>query len=155
MILRTHAAFGILIGLLSLKYLNVPNPYIFIVTVCFASVIPDIDSSESKVGRRIKPLSWLIEKTIGHRNLFHSIFPLIIIAVTFFYFLDWNVAGTALLIGYGSHLFIDMFTYMGIALFHPLHSRRITGFVKTGGITDHILFFLFLLTDLIILSRLV
>lgn len=153
MMLRTHVAFGILIGLLSLKYLNVPNPYIFLAIVCLASVIPDVDSSQSKIGRKVKTLSWLIEKTIGHRNMFHSIFPLIIIAVTFFYFLDWNVAGTALLIGYGSHLFIDMFTYMGIALFHPLHSRRITGFVKTGGITDHILFLLFLLTDLVILSR--
>lgn len=153
MMLRTHAAFGFLISLLSLKYLNVPNPYIFLTIVCLAAVIPDIDSSKSKIGKRIKTLSWVIEKTIGHRNLFHSIFPLIAIAVIFFYFLNWNVAGIALLIGYGSHLFVDMFTYMGIALFHPVYNRRITGFVKTGGITDHILFFLFLLTDLIILSR--
>jgi len=153
MMLRTHVAFGLLVGLLSLKYLNVPNPYIYIAIVLLAAVIPDIDKSDSKVGRRVHALSWFIEKTFGHRNLFHSIFPLIAIFLIFFYFLGWNVAGAAILIGYGSHLFIDCFTHMGIGPFHPIYNRRITGFMKTGGITEHILFFLLLLINLIVLSR--
>ena len=152
MMLRTHAAFGFLVGLISLKYLNVPNQYIFMAIVCFASIIADIDNSNSKIGRRLHTVSWPIEKIFGHRNLFHSIFPLIAIAVIFFYLLGWNVAGAALLIGYGSHLFMDMFTHMGIGLFHPIHNKRITGFIKTGGLTEHLLFFLLLLIDIVVLS---
>lgn len=152
MMLRTHAAFGFLIGLLSLNYLNVPNPYIFLGIICVSALIADIDSSNSKIGRRIKTISWTIEKIFGHRNLFHSIFPLITISIIFFYFLKWNVVGVALLIGYGSHMFIDAFTYMGIGLFHPLHNKRITGFIKTGGIAEHMLFFLIVLTNIIILT---
>lgn len=155
MMLRTHAAFGFLVGLLSLKYLNVPNSYLFLVMVCVAAVIADIDNSKSKIGRRMHAISWPIEKIFGHRNLFHSIFPLIAIAAIFFYVLDWNVAGTALLIGYGSHLFIDCFTHMGIGLFHPIHNKRITGFMKTGGLTEHLLFFLLLLINIIMLSNLI
>lgn len=155
MMLRTHAAFGFLVGLLSLKYLNVPNPYLFISMVCVAAVLADIDNSNSKVGRRIHTISWPIEKIFGHRNLFHSVFPLIAIAVIFFYFLGWNVAGAALLIGYASHLFIDCFTHMGIGLFHPLYNKRITGFMKTGGMTEHLLFFLLLLINIVVLSSLI
>jgi len=152
MLLRTHLAFGLLLGLLSLKYLNVPNTYLFLLMVCFASALPDVDESSSKIGRKIKPLSWFIEQTFGHRNFFHSIFPLIALFVVFFYILDWNVAGIALLLGYGSHLFIDMFNYMGIGLLYPLYKGRITGFIKTGGIIEHIIFFILIFANILILG---
>lgn len=151
--LRTHAAFGFLIGLLSLNYLNVPNVYIYMALIFIAATIPDIDKSDSKIGKRVHTLSWFIEKTFGHRNLFHSIFPLVAIFLIFFYFLGWNVVGIALLIGYGSHLFIDSFTYMGIGLFHPVHKKRITGFIKTGGIIEHLLFFLLLFVNIILIGN--
>lgn len=151
MLSRTHIAFSLLAGLLSLKYLNVPNAYIFLLITCFASLVPDIDSSDSRIGKKIKPLSWVIEKTFGHRNILHSVFPLMILFWIFFYFLKWNVAGMAFLIGYGSHLFIDMFTYMGIGFLHPLYKGRITGFIKTGSITEHILFFILVFVDILAL----
>lgn len=152
MLLRTHVTFGLLVGLLSLNYLNVPSTYVFIAMVCFASALPDIDESDSKIGRKIKPISWFIEKTFGHRNLFHSIFPLVIIFITFFYILDWNVAGIAFLLGYSSHLFIDMFTYMGVGFLHPLYKGRITGFIKTGGIVEHIIFFILIFANILVLG---
>lgn len=149
---QTHIAFGLLAGMLSLKYLNVPNPYIYILIVCTAAAMPDIDESESRIGKKIRPLSWLIEQIFGHRNLFHSVFPLIAIYIIFFHCLKWNVAGAALLIGYGSHLFMDMLTYMGIGPLHPFYRKRITGFIKTGGLVEHILLILLVLADIIILS---
>lgn len=152
MLLRTHLAFGLLVGLLSLNYLNVPNIYIYLAIVCFASAIPDIDESKSKIGRKIMPISWFIEKTFGHRNLFHSVFPLIILFVIFFYILEWNVVGIAFLLGYGCHLFSDMFNYQGIGLLHPLYKGRITGFIKTGGVIEVVLFFLLLFANILILG---
>jgi len=152
MMSRTHLAFGFLIGLLSLNYFNIPNVYVYLAILCVGSILADIDNSESRIGKRIKVVSWPIEKIFGHRNFFHSIFPLVIIFVLFFYIIKWNVVGAALLIGYGSHIFIDMFTHMGVALFHPFHNKRITGFMKTGGVAEHALFFSIVLVDLILLS---
>ncbi|MDP2908129.1 MAG: metal-dependent hydrolase [Nanoarchaeota archaeon] len=152
MLLRTHLAFGLLVGLLSLNYLNVPSTYLFIIMVCFASALPDIDESDSRIGRKIRPISWFIEKVFGHRNVFHSIFPLLAMFITFFYILKWNVAGTAFLLGYSGHLFIDMFTYMGIGLLHPLYKGRITGFIKTGGIVEHVLFFILIFANILVLG---
>lgn len=152
MLLRTHIAFGFLIGLLSLKYLNAPSIYLFLLMVCFASVLPDIDSSDSRIGKKIKPLSWFIEKTFGHRNLLHSIFPLAVMFWIFFYFLRWNVAGIAFLLGYSSHLFLDTFTYMGVGFLHPLYKGRITGFIKTGGIIEYILFFILIFVNILVLG---
>ena len=151
MMLRTHLVFGFLIGLLSLNYLNIPNVYVFLILVCVSAVIADIDNSNSKIGRKIKTVSWTIEKLFGHRNLFHSIFPLITIFIIFFFLLKWNVVGMAILLGYGSHIFIDAFTYMGIGLFHPIYNKRISGFIKTGGIVEYLIFFLILIADIAIL----
>jgi len=152
MLLRTHLAFGLLVGLLSLNYLNVPSTYLFIIMVCFASALPDIDESDSRIGRKLRPLSTIIEKVFGHRNIFHSIFPLILIFIIFFYVLKWNVAGVAFLLGYSSHLFTDMFTYMGVGLLYPLYKGRITGFIKTGGIVEHILFFILIFANILVLG---
>ncbi len=152
MLLRTHVTFGLLIGLLSLNYLDVPNKYVYIALICIASALPDIDESNSRIGRKLRPLSTIIEKVFGHRNIFHSIFPLIGIFIIFFYVLDWNVAGIAFLLGYSSHLFTDMFTYMGVGLLYPLYKGRITGFIKTGGIVEHIIFFILILANILVLG---
>jgi len=98
-------------------------------------------------------LSWVLEKLFGHRNLFHSIFPLLAILALFFYVLGWNVAGAAMLIGYASHLLIDSLNFAGIAPFYPLSTKRIVGFVKTGGIVEHVLFFIILIADAVLLLR--
>lgn len=152
MLLRTHLVFGLLIGLLSLKYLNIPNIYVFLAILCLASALPDIDEPCSRIGRKIRPLSTIIEKVFGHRNLLHSIFPLITIFLTFFYILDWNVAGIAFLLGYSSHLFLDTFTYMGVGFLHPLYKGRITGFIKTGGIVEHVIFFILMFANILVLG---
>ncbi|GED34780.1 metal-dependent hydrolase [Brevibacillus centrosporus] len=36
------------------------------------ALAPDIDKARSKAGKMIWPLSWLVEKGIGHRTLTHS-----------------------------------------------------------------------------------
>ncbi len=150
---KTHIVFGILIGLLSLKYLNVPSIPVFLVLVGISSLLVDLDCSQSFLGKRIQTVSWFIEKLFGHRNFFHSVFPLLILLILFFYILDWNIAGMAVLIGYGSHLIMDSFTHMGISLFYPINKKRIRGFTKTGGVADYLLFFIFLSLDLFLIIR--
>ncbi|MGG4495630.1 metal-dependent hydrolase [Brevibacillus reuszeri] len=36
------------------------------------ALVPDVDKARSKAGKAIWPLSWLVEKGIGHRTLTHS-----------------------------------------------------------------------------------
>jgi len=150
---RTHLAFGLLVGLFSLRYLNVPHAGIFLGLVCLSTLIADIDNSNSKVGKRVKTISATIEKTIGHRTFFHSLFPLMIITALFFFILKWNVAGMAILLGYGSHIFIDAFTHMGIGPLYPLHKKRVKGFIKTGSLSEHIFFFTIIVLNIIVLGE--
>lgn len=36
-------------------------------------LLPDIDTPKSKIGKALKPLSVIINKSIGHRTFFHSL----------------------------------------------------------------------------------
>ena len=115
MIWRTHLAFGALLGVLLFPIIKPSNPYIYFAIILFTSLLPDIDHSKSKFGRKVKIISFFFR----HRGIFHSIFALIFF-ISPFYFLGSNETIVAILIGYGSHLIGDMITYQGIAPFYPL-----------------------------------
>lgn len=136
---RTHLIFAFLMGLVFIE-LNRGNKYLFLFLVLVSGIIPDIDYPRSKVGRRF----WLISKPLyflfGHRRLFHSLFFLII--VNFFVFLFFSEYYRGVFIGYGSHIFLDMMTKQGVMLFYPF-KFKISGIVKTGGLFERVLFFVF------------
>tara|TARA_B100000315_G_scaffold253236_1_gene291656 strand:- start:1008 stop:1373 length:366 start_codon:yes stop_codon:yes gene_type:complete len=117
--------------------------------VLLASVLPDIDKSNSKVGSKIKPISFLIEKIFGHRKLFHSLFLWGIISVFVWYFLDKGYAG-AILIGTTSHLIADGLTKQGVNFLYPVSQFRIAGFIETGSLFEII--FLMLVLGLIVIA---
>jgi len=104
----THLAFGLLVSLIFLDFLNIQNKLIFILIAILFSIFPDIDERKSKIGKKYKKISTVINFIFGHRGFFHSIYiPLI------FYFIFYNInneIGTAILIGYFSHLFMDALT---------------------------------------------
>ena len=102
MMYKTHAAFGFLIGLLTMGYFNV-NKYVFLGTVVFGSLFVDIDENESYIGRRIKPLSSAIEFLFKHRGIFHSIFMALLIFLGFWQF-GYIQYGYGFFVGYLSHL---------------------------------------------------
>lgn len=52
-----------------------PSQYLFCVaTVTFGSLLPDIDTPYSFIGRRCKLVSYPIYKIFGHRTITHSLF---------------------------------------------------------------------------------
>jgi membrane-bound metal-dependent hydrolase YbcI (DUF457 family) len=73
MLYKTHIAGGIIAGLL-VGF----NPVGIIISGA-ASLLPDIDSPHSFAGRRIWPISALIQHTAGHRGCFHSLLAAVII----------------------------------------------------------------------------
>src|SRR3989338_6347632 len=118
MMYKTHLIFGLLAGIISLKYLNVNNEGVFLFLCTIAALFPDIDHNESYLGKRIKWLSSFIMRVFGHRGFFHSVFPVLILFLIFYYF-GYSEIGYALGLGYLSHLLIDSITLEGINFLHP------------------------------------
>lgn len=132
MIFRTHLIFAFLIGL----FFDTKS----LIFVLFGSLIPDLDYSRSKIGRKII-FSKLLNILFGHRNFFHSL--LFGFILSFFVFLIFNKYWVFILIGYLSHLFLDCLTKEGVMLFYPFEFK-IKGIIKTNGIVENILFIVFI-----------
>lgn len=94
MLASTHRIGGIALGavipIMIEKYTNIQieNPFIFVALTmsggALGSLIPDIDSTTSTLGRRVKPISKLISDKLGHRGGTHTILACFIF--TFFCF---------------------------------------------------------------------
>lgn len=95
--------------------------YAFIV---IGSVLPDIDTPYSYLGKRLRPISDIIYKTLGHRSATHSI---IIITIAFFVgVLIWDINAiiVGLLIGTLIHILGDTATPQGVCIAWPLNKKR-------------------------------
>lgn len=143
---KTHILFGLLLGLLSLPILNPANSVLFVILVLIGSTLPDIDHPKSKVGKWFKPIGWLFE----HRGFFHSIFPiLLLLLLTKVY----SLVFLPIAIGYISHIMIDMATKQGVLFIHPFLKVKISGFVKTGGIVESLIFISLIILNTVILIK--
>ena len=142
----THLAFAFLAALLSIEFLSVNTPILFLLIVLFFSVFPDIDYSKSKIGQKNKLLSRTINFFFGHRGFFHSVWiPLIF----FIIFYNFNLEiGVAALLGYASHLFLDSLTRTGINPLFPLIDKKFRWFIKTNSLMEKMLFFVIFFTDI-------
>jgi len=128
MIFRTHLAFAFLIGLFfDLKSL---------IFILIGSLIPDLDTSNSKIGRKVI-FSKLLNILFGHRKFFHSLFFGAILS--FFVFLVFGKYYFMFFIGFCSHLLLDCLTKDGVMLFYPFEFK-LKGFIKTNGIIENIVF---------------
>ncbi len=149
MMYYTHLAFGFLVSLLTTDFFDIENKLLFILIAIFFSIFPDIDERKSKIGKRYKLTSRVINFLFGHRGFFHSIYiPLIL------YFIFYNInneIGIAILSGYFSHLFMDSITKHGIRPLYPLISIKINGFIKTNSLSEKILFLVIILLILYLL----
>ena len=139
---RTHLIFSFLISLLIINSFNIQNKIVFIIIILLASALPDIDSYKSKVGKKIKPISFLINLFFRHRGIFHSPFLLILTSMVIA-IINIEIAA-AFFIGYLSHLVLDSLTPGGVMFFYPFSRKRIKGLIRTGSLWENILFILLL-----------
>ena len=147
MMFRTHLAFAFLIGLIFLNFFSFEfNKYLFLSIILVSSIIPDVDLSGSKIGRRIKPLSNIFNFLFGHRGFLHSLLFVLILFLIFI-FVKKEILGLALFLGFFSHLFLDSLTKEGIRFFYPL-KFKVNGFIKTNRIMENLMFFVFLVLSL-------
>lgn len=105
-------------------------------------LLPDIDHPTSRVGKRLSSISKIINTLFGHRGFTHSILAVLLFAYSLFiltsiipevligFYLPFALG---LIVGYASHLLLDMMTVSGIPLLYPFskQSFRIAKF-RTG-----------------------
>ena len=139
---RTHLIFSLLIGILIIDSFDIQNKIVFVAILLIASALPDIDCYKSKAGKKIKPLSFLINIFLGHRGIFHSPFLPILISL-FIMLINYEIAA-AFFIGYLSHLILDSLTLKGIMIFYPFSKKRTRGLIRTGSLWENIFFILLL-----------
>ena len=121
----THVGFAELLYLLLLTTAGIGVTPVNGLAVAAASVIPDIDTGASTIGRAVPPLTRFIERRYGHRTLTHS---LPFAGLLFLLLLVPIMAGidpcTCAIAGYCSHLLLDTCTPNGVRLFYPFSGVR-------------------------------
>ncbi len=116
----THVSFSLLtLGLFS-SVLHCPLSLINIIAAGFSSLLPDIDTSHSTLGKILSPILKPLHERFDHRTITHSLLfvgflacllsPLIILNKALF---------IAIILGYLSHLVIDCINKTGVPLFWP------------------------------------
>jgi inner membrane protein len=135
---RTHLAFGFFSGLVLMNYISVGDKSLFFIFLLVGALLPDIDTPNSKISRKIPVIPRILSLFAKHRGIFHSIFLALGFAAVIWIFKP--VYGIALFTGYFSHLLIDGFTKRGVNLLHPVSQLRIAGPIETGKIWELVLF---------------
>ncbi len=134
---KTHLMFALVASIIVVYF--IPQLLFYVPLILFGSLLPDIDHPNSKLGRKIWPISKLINWVFGHRGFLHSIFFVLLISIPIGIYFGFSF-GFAIAIGILSHLLSDALTVSGIALFYPLSNFKIKGFVRTGSWLEYIIY---------------
>ncbi len=145
MLFYTHLTFSILVGIFALDYLSVGNKILFFLLMALFGILPDMDKSNSKIGKKLGIISQLINFIFGHRTFFHSF--LFILPVYLIFSVFSEILAIPFLLGMASHLVLDALTPKGIVPFYPL-KLRVKGWLKTGKLGEKMLFLLILVVVL-------
>ena len=104
---------------------DVINPAMF-ATAAFASLLPDIDTPASSAGSLIRPFASFMDVYFGHRTITHSIIGTLILAAMLWPLTYLRIEiplYSAAIVGYLSHLVLDMSNKEGIEFTWPLGHR--------------------------------
>lgn len=147
MLKKTHLAVGLAVGLYFLPF--VTDKVLFIPVILIASLLPDIDSGFSQLGRKkiFKPIQW----TVSHRGIIHSYTLCIALSLVLAFF--YPVLALPFFLGYSFHLLLDSFTVNGIKPFWPLKFKS-SGKIRSGGRVESGIFITFVVLGILFFSRL-
>jgi inner membrane protein len=125
--------------------MHVNNKLIFVGMVLFATILPDLDSGFSTIGRKwySKPLQLFVK----HRGIIHSLTTAVVLSVLLAIFIP--VTSLGFFIGYSVHIIADSFTKEGVQPFWPFKAKS-KGFVRTGGKLEDSIFLTMIFINLIL-----
>lgn len=136
---KTHASCGILVGALAIEYYKTDlfTSVTIVVLAVIASLLPDICHTQSKIGRKIRILSFFIRLLFGHRTFTHSILFIVIIGLGLYVIQTPQYYFMTIITGLISHVILDMLTPKGVKLFYPIPlTVKLPITFKTGGLVD-------------------
>lgn len=149
MLWRTHVTLGAGLGAFAGTVLHPGDP---IAIASFAgiggaaSLLPDLDSPHSKLGRAARPLSDILNFALGHRGFLHSLLGMSLVLILAALIVLWLPPSTALVLllpaalGYLSHLLLDALTPGGVPLLWPRSGKVSLPLLKTGGLFERLVF---------------
>lgn len=110
--------------------------------VALGSLLPDIDTPKSYIGRRLYPIAYILNKQFEHRGLIHSLIPVVALAILGLLFHSIFLATMAL--GFLLHLVEDGFSLSGIRWLQPIKKKNYKlpyDWMKyrTGGTKEYII----------------
>ena len=149
---KTHMAGGVCLALALTEATGIYHTDGSLITlgvICasagFGALMPDIDTKQSKISREHKVTSFFTRLFFTHRGFTHSLLALGILGAVLFCVSRFTTgipyvipAVIGILIGYGSHLLLDMLNPMGIPLLYPLKTRVSVCKIKTGGVIEYL-----------------
>ncbi|PSN17800.1 hypothetical protein C7271_15850 [filamentous cyanobacterium CCP5] len=119
----THAALAVCTVAIGV---GTADPYV-LAAAAVASQLPDIDTSESSVGRVCWPVTNFLEQRFPHRSMTHSFMATGAIALLSLPLLWWGRVPLylAVVVGYFVGWFADAFTKSGVEAFYPNPARLV------------------------------
>ena len=103
---------------------NIFSDWKYLAVCAGFSLLPDIDTTKSFVGKIFYPFAWVINRKFGHRTITHSLLFFALVWAVIFALLkfgivqDENVLKIALFSLF-SHFIFDMLTVSGVPLLYP------------------------------------
>jgi inner membrane protein len=134
MMAGSHVVIGVATWMIAAPHLGFsPFSPTALAVAAGGALLPDVDHPKSWVGRRLRPLSLLLGRLLGHRGVTHSL-----IAVVGCMALLANrgvprVVVAPLTVGYLSHLAADLLTPGGLRLAWPLPGTWALPLCRTGS----------------------
>lgn len=143
MLVKTHIAIVIFFMILFAGIVN--YPFAFIIVTLIATILPDIDTAFSTIGKH--KAFRILQAFTKHRGILHSFTFAFVISLLFALFLP--IFAFPFFLGYGIHLIADSFTVEGLAPFWP-YSRRAQWKIKVGGKFEELIFLTFFCADILL-----
>lgn len=141
----THIAFSTVLYLYICTLFRIPISFADVACACFSSLLPDLDTTVSGVGYRVRLVSNWLEKRFGHRTFTHSAIGVLVFSVIVLplWIHSWQLYLWAI-IGFWSHGFLDLFNRQGIQFFWPYQAwgifpTKLEHRVRVGSTAEHIL----------------
>jgi inner membrane protein len=143
MLSKTHFLAGLVVGIFLIQYFTISQPILFLLIFLISTILPDIDTPHSKIGRKVLPLSYMLNLIFGHRGFLHSIWiPLGVVALSFY--LGSQFIGLTFFGGYVLHLIVDTLTIGGVKWLGPV-GGKVKGLFPTGGFSEAVIFSILLI----------
>ena len=147
MMARTHVVFGLALCLAAGRLGVVPVDALTLGAAGIGSLLPDLDHPKSTFGRKVPFVSVPFAAIAGHRGFTHSLIGVglcvagLLSVVGGLAAPPWAGALEAGILGYLSHLLIDMGNPAGVPLLFPSRRRfRFPLTCRPGGLLESLLF---------------